>query len=353
LLKLLIKRPVSNFPANGYLRTISMRPFLKRLDIRNKNSKLLYYIRVLAWQLIPSFTFRIKLPKKLNQLGNLSNLSRLEVSSRVNYYNKLSTDKPLSSSAIPIGKLKFPKRQKAYYFDTHEYTRYFDPSFRANFLFGDITQVPPEPTIVKSRPIHGNNENSILLNLDKLRHFNFIKDEIHFEDKKDMLVGRGVVKREHRIRFFELYFNHPMCNLGQINKNKNQHWIREFLTIKEHLEYKFILCLEGNDVATNLKWVMSSNSLAVMPKPKFETWFMEGTLVGNKHYVEIKDDYSDLEERLKYYINHPQETAQIIANAHAYIERFSNSAHEDLISLMVLDTYFTKTGQKSTSRMTP
>ena len=40
-------------------------------------------------------------------------------------------------------------------------------------------------------------------------------------------------------------------------------------------KHKFILCIEGNDVASNLKWVMSSNSVAVMPKPKFESWFME------------------------------------------------------------------------------
>ena len=39
------------------------------------------------------------------------------------------------------------------------------------------------------------------------------------------------------------------------------------LTIREHLDYKFIMALEGNDVASNLKWVMSSNSIAVMTRP--------------------------------------------------------------------------------------
>ena len=38
-------------------------------------------------------------------------------------------------------------------------------------------------------------------------------------------------------------------------------------TIREHLDYKFIMALEGNDVASNLKWVMSSNSIAVMTRP--------------------------------------------------------------------------------------
>jgi hypothetical protein len=105
-------------------------------------------------------------------------------------------------------------------------------------------------------------------------------------------------------------------------------------------------------VATNLKWVMSSNSLAVMPKPKFETWFMEGTLIPNKHYVEIKDDYSDLEERLNYYMSHPQASLQIIQNAHEYIIQFNDKKQEDLISLLVLEKYFYKTGQASPANKT-
>ena len=96
------------------------------------------------------------------------------------------------------------------------------------------------------------------------------------------------------------------------------------MTIDEQLDYKFILSLEGNDVATNLKWIMSSSSLAVMPRPKYETWFMEGTLVPNYHYILIKDDYSDLEERLKYYIVNTAEALEIVRNANEYVNQFRN-----------------------------
>jgi hypothetical protein len=117
------------------------------------------------------------------------------------------------------------------------------------------------------------------------------------------------------------------------------------MTIDEHLEYKFILCIEGNDVATNLKWVMSSNSLAVMPRPRYETWFMEGRLIPNYHYVEIKADYSNLEDRLTYYIQHTNEALQIIENAHQYIAQFRDKKREDLISLLTLRKYFKQTKQ--------
>ena len=85
--------------------------------------------------------------------------------------------------------------------------------------------------------------------------------------------------------------------MGQINRGTDHdNWFRKKVSIDYHLKHKFILCIEGNDVASNLKWVMSSNSVAVMPKPKFESWFMEGKLIPDHHYIQIKEDYSDLEE---------------------------------------------------------
>jgi pyrroloquinoline quinone (PQQ) biosynthesis protein C len=85
---------------------------------------------------------------------------------------------------------------------------------------------------------------------------------------------------------------------------------------------------------------MSSNSIAVMPKPTYETWFMEGTLIGNYHYIEIKKDYSDLEEKLNYYIKHTNEALKIIENAHKFVEQFRDKKREKLISLLVLQKYF-------------
>jgi hypothetical protein len=222
---------------------------------------------------------------------------------------------------------------------------------RADFHFGDVTYVPDEPSIVKSRPVAGNNSNAVILNLDKIRHFTFTNDKKAFSNKKNMLVSRNYVNQPHRLKFLEMYIAHPMCNIGKINKTGNhEELLREIMTLEEQLDYKFILCLEGNDVASNLKWVMSSNSLAIMPLPKYETWFMEGALIPDHHYVLIKDDYSDLEERMNHYIGHPVEALEIINNAHQYIEQFKFKNREDLISLLVLEKYFFKTNQKEINR---
>lgn len=262
------------------------------------------------------------------------------VKNRVDYYCKIDRKKD-SVFSHTIKDLEKPVTPKAYYFDTYEYARFFDENLLINFEFGDVTWVPKQPAIVKSRPLVANNQNSVLLNLDKARHFVFVKNDKPFLDKKNMMIGRSSVFQQHRVDFYEKYFNHPLCDLGQVNKiGGNPDWIKPKISIQKHLDYKFILSLQGNDVATNLKWIMSSNSVAVMPKPTLETWFMEGKLEGGKHFIEIKPDYSDLEEQLDFYITNPDKCQEIIKNAHEFCEQFFNKDVEDLCSLMVLEKYF-------------
>ena len=138
----------------------------------------------------------------------------------------------------------------------------------------------------------------------------------------------------------EMYFGSRICDCGILGQESDHpEWITPRKSIKEHLKHKFILSLEGNDVATNLKWVMSSNSIAVMPRPTCETWFMEGRLIPDYHYIAIKDDLSDLEERLNYYIDHPDEAQQIINHAHEFVAQFMDEEREQIISLLVMERY--------------
>jgi len=320
-----------------------VKQIVKKLSVRHKNNKFLYYIINFARQLFPLKIFQSGLKRKLSAIKEFD----IEyIRERVDYYNKLQKNVDLSVAVSKLRDFKMKEKNKTYYFDTYEYTRYFHSDLRMDYKFGDVTFIPDEPAIVKSRPIMGDNSNSVLLNLDKVRHFTFLNDRKDFRKKKDMLVSRNYVRQPHRLKFLEMYIDHPMCNIGKINKSDgHENFIRERMTFDEQLSYKFILCLEGHDVASNLKWVMSSQSLAVMPVPKYETWFMEGKLIPNHHYVLIKDDYSDLEERMAYYITHTEEALEIIRNAHHYIENFKNRRREDLISLLVLEKYFSKTNQ--------
>ncbi len=260
---------------------------------------------------------------------------------RVNYYNKIEDKFKPDIDWISTSSMKIPKQGTVYFFDLKEYVRFYPSKFLVRFIFGDIIKIPKSPSFVKTRPIEGENENSVIFKLNKVRHFTYIKDRVDFSVKLNLLIGRNAVQQEQRIDFFKKYFNHPLCNLGQINKGTNHdEWYKKTISMKEQLKYKFILCIEGFDVATNLKWVLSSNSIAVMPKPKFESWLMEAELIPNYHYILIKDNFSDLEERLNYYTENESEALKIKINANEYIKQFQNKKREDLISLLVLEKYF-------------
>jgi len=311
-----------------------------RIDL-SKNVKFIYYIKNIVIFLTPSFFYRRVLIDKLRDIDE-----KEYILDRVNYYNKLEN----SYKLIDFKSIKeFRKeKKKTYFFDLYKYLIYFNPINKISYLFGDIIEVPAEPSLLKSRPIGDDNQNSIIMKLDKVRHFIFLNDKIKFEDKKDILLWRGKAHQEHRKQFLDKFYTHPLCDVGQIIKRKDKgkiKWEKPKMSVREHLKYKFILCIEGNDVASNLKWVMSSNSLAFMVKPKYETWFMEGRLIPNHHYVLLKDDYSDLEEKIKYYSTHIEESQSIIDNAHKYIEQFKDNKREDTISLLVLDKYFKKQGE--------
>ncbi len=236
----------------------------------------------------------------------------------------------------------------AYYLDQRDVMRYFPQHFRMNFCPGDVYFTPDVPTVVKSRLLAEDNQNSVILKLDKLRHFMFVCDSLTFSQKCDKVIFRGKI-RQSRVRttFLQKFFGSELCDCGIVGGEKNcpKEWQVPKKTIREHLKYKFIMALEGNDVASNLKWVMSSNSIAVMTRPTCETWFMEGTLRPDYHYIEVKEDFSDLEAKIQYYIQHPQEAEAIIQHAHEYVQQFRDEKREQIIQIMIMEKYFQLSGQ--------
>lgn len=307
-----------------------------------KKPRWVYYLENLASLLVPRNRYQRSLPAIMRQI-NPSHQERIRA--RVNYYNRYDADFVIPSSVEPF-RLNLLNDQRNYQLDLYRHLRRFPSHFRLRYALGDIFDMPTEPTIVKARPILGDQRNCILFNMNKVRHFVFIRDRIPFTEKNSMLVWRGNARQQQRQRFLERYYNHPKCDVGHANKRRVEGpWARPFLSIANQLQYKFILSLEGNDLATNLKWILSSNSLCFMPRPRMEGWFMEGQLEPGRHYVELRNDFEDLEEKIDYYTHRPEEALGIIRHAQSHVAQFRNSFIEDVISILVLEKYFYKSSQ--------
>lgn len=323
---------------------------------RYKPNKQLFYLRGFGRLLIPRRLFMSRLAHRLASLDQRPDKDY--ILDRVDYYNRLSAPFVLPPEATRLDSLSRKTARTMYYLDASQVARWFDGGLRWMTAFGDVNYVAAHPSVTKSRPLGPDNANNVLLKLNRYRHFNFIRDPYPTESKQDKAVFRADIgtpdvqsharfNKQNRIEFMRMYFGSDCCDCGSIRNRPGlpSEWITPRLSIGEHLRYKYILALEGDDVASNLKWIMSSNSLAVTPRPTCETWFMEGRLVPDYHYVEIRPDFADLPERMAYYSAHPDEAAAIVRHAHEWCDQFRDEAREELIGLLVLHKYFTLSGQ--------
>lgn len=305
--------------------------------------KLFFYLKALRKGLVPQKILHSEY-RRIMSAWDTYDADYLKF--RLEYYH------PVRTPFIPTPEARCHKNfdrtgiNSSYFYDFKEYLRYFDASLRFDYCFGDNTINPAYPAFVKSRPILESGQNAILFKLNKLRHFYFVEDEVPFQDKLPVAVFRGACKRPHRRKFVEQCQGLPATDIGDTRpEHRNLPGARPFMSVADQLKHRFIISVEGNDVATNLKWIMSSNSLCFMCRPKFETWFMEGILEPDVHYVALKDDYSDLTEKIDYFSSHTDHALEIIRRANLYVEQFKDQALENLLLLAVMRRYFTLSGQ--------
>ena len=319
-----------------------------------KRRKLLYYLyHTPLVYFFPSIISRLRLKNILN-----NSFQEEYIQSRVSYYFKKTSNFRVSNEGKNLSELFwnqfFKNKQNSHFIDFYMLLQFFDKKNKVDFIYSTKDYIdssiakkhPPYPTFVKSRPVGFNNQNSILLKLNQVKLFHFIKDPKKFENKKNQAVWRGDIRNNFQREYFvKNFYRTPLFDIGQTSPKQDVAWMKSFMSIKDQLDFKFIFCLEGKCISTNLYWAMSSNSVCVMPKPKYESWFMEGKLEDGVHYIEVKDDFSDAQEKIEFYNNNNDKCLEIIQNAQKFVKQFKNAKQERLIQLLILKQYFQSTGQ--------
>ena len=77
---------------------------------------------------------------------------------------------------------------------------------------------------------------------------------------------------------------------------------------------------EGNDVSSGLKWALLSNSVPLTGPPTATSWAMEALLVPWIHYVPVKEDLSDVEEKVAWIVEHDEEAQYIAKRGSLWIQ---------------------------------
>lgn len=223
----------------------------------------------------------------------------------------------------------------------------------------DNTSDFPFPVMAKSAPVESN---CVILKLNKYYHYKYIKralqDSLLFEQKKNEIVWRGsstgwnrlsavLTNRASRKNLIQKFYmvkkkgiDVALTRWCQKEDLPENILLEKEMSIEEQMGYKFILSVEGNDVGTNVKWILGSNSVLVMPPPTMRTWFLENRLVPGVHYIAIKPDFSDLEEKLQWGLEHEEECKKMSRNGKLWVRMFLDEEKEKLLHTRVLQTYF-------------
>ena len=225
--------------------------------------------------------------------------------------------------------------------------------------FGDVETSITYFTFLKNRPSY-ETRGVILRSLNIDRHwYNYYNKplDISFNDKINTIIWRGATTGQlnrygNRFKLIKSWFKKDKCiNIGFSlicqNKGEYKKYKLNKLSPIEMLKYKYIISVEGNDKDSGLNWKLNSNSLVFMPKPTVTSWLMETLLVPNYHYIELKDDFSDLLEKYKWCENNQDKCIEIIKNANVFMSMFNNKEQEEKLEQDVIHNYFEMIHQKS------
>jgi hypothetical protein len=221
------------------------------------------------------------------------------------------------------------------------------------YLFGDVSRALPVPMFTKSRPIGA--RNNVLMNIDQERHWGHLRTvaehDVPWGSKRDAAVWRGSstgawTRARGRLALVARHGGSALpldVGLSHLVQGRPESefggYVKGWIPVSEQLGYKYIISVEGNDVASNLKWALFSRSVVIMAKPRMESWLLEGKLKAGVHYVEVKRDYSNLAEVVAWCMKNEPQCRRISRNATRYVSRFLDSDREREVACRVVDRY--------------
>ncbi|GMH77322.1 hypothetical protein TL16_g07367, partial [Triparma laevis f. inornata] len=99
--------------------------------------------------------------------------------------------------------------------------------------------------------------------------------------------------------------------------------------------YKMLIMVEGNDVATGLKWALVSSCAVIMPKPRVVSWLMEDKLVPWVHYIPVEPNFEDLEEKVDWCLKNGEKCREIGHASRCFMMQFFDTQREDEVQRQV------------------
>ena len=192
-----------------------------------------------------------------------------------------------------------------------------------------------------------------MFKLNKGRHYGplrrcFEDDTRSWREKKDAAVWRGglggsdkrgddgeFIQRAALIRRMEegYWTNESLVDVAVV-QSEGDH--AQWLSKAQIMAYKMIISVEGNDVASGLKWALLSTSAVIMPPPTLNSWALESSLVPWVHYIPVRQNMSNLAEMARWCLQNLDACEAIGMQGRCFAKDWLHEEEEDRIQASVL-----------------
>ena len=246
--------------------------------------------------------------------------------------------------------------------DFLELVRYVCPNITSStyfrtFFYDDVLSTHDQFIMSHSRPY--NSRNIVLVPWHGYHNPNNYHKHVNlsepFHKKKNLLVWRGgttgpIAKnsgrmgKNNRLDIVSRYYNtSAQIDIGFSDIYDVQwaklvgNFTRPRMTISAILNHKYVLCMEGNDLATNFIWVLASKSVPFHTYPfTCESIFWADGLHPWEHFVPVAIDGNDVGAKLIWCLQNEWICQKIGENGFNYMSQHLDlSAYESILREMV------------------
>lgn len=152
---------------------------------------------------------------------------------------------------------------------------------------------------------------------DIRRRIAAVDDGSSFNDKKKQLVWRGslATNPELRSKFLKSTLGRSWTSVRVIDWDDENDLRFNLLPMEEHCRYMFLAHTEGRSFSGRGKYLFNCRSVVISHTLVWREVHHAALISSgpDANYVEVQRDFSDLERKIEYLIDHP-ETAERIAN---------------------------------------
>ncbi|KXT00008.1 hypothetical protein AC578_4854 [Pseudocercospora eumusae] len=141
------------------------------------------------------------------------------------------------------------------------------------------------------------------------------KQDLPFAKKIPKLVWRGAVWVNHvRSALVHAAKDKPWADIEKVAGEDGKEF---YLSNDELCKYAMTVHTEGISYSARLDWLIECNSLLFIHELEWDMWYYHllKSSGPEQNFVAVRRDFGDLEDKVKYYFEHPDEAERLIRNS--------------------------------------